>query len=178
VRASVRKPDAARELEAHLHTEQNSSVRSACFDALVDIATADALMRILHFLRSNDIALRNSAITAAQRLPHQIAPAIEALLSDPDAEQRLFGVRLLEELPHPCVQEWIAGVLSKETDPIVAAAALDVVAECVTEDMLKAVTKVRQRFADSDFVCFAADFVLSRLTTAKTSFAGGTPDGK
>lgn len=170
VRSLRSHPDAVQILGAHLLSERDPSVRAAIFAALVDVGTSEALTQILHHLRSDDAELRNEAVAAAQKLPDLVTPAIEALLCDPDPDLRLFGVRILEELPTPQVLQWLSAVLWHETDRNVVAAALDVLAECGTPDMLDAVEYVRRQFADCSFIGFACDFVAERL--------GATPVGQ
>jgi HEAT repeat protein len=178
VRALAGRPEAAEVLGAHLPDETDPSVRAAIFDVLVQTATPAALSQILRHLRSDDTELRNDAVVAAQRLPHLIAPAIEALLCDPDPDLRLFGVRILEDLPHPQVLDWLSTVLWHEADRNVVAAALDVLAECGTAGMQPAVAAARDRFADCGFIGFACDFVAARMGTTQAPAQGPSHNGR
>jgi len=178
VRALAGRPDMAEVLGAHLPDEPDPSVRDAIFDALVQTATPAALGHILRHLRSDDSELRNASVAAAQRLPQLVAPAMEALLCDPDPDLRLFGVRILEDLPHPQVLDWLSAVLWHEPDRNVVAAALDVVAECGTAGMLPAVAAARDRFADCGFIGFACDFVAARMGAAQAPAAGSSQNGR
>jgi hypothetical protein len=172
VRALSGQSQAVQILGAHLLAERDPSVRSAVFAVLVGAATPAALAQILQHLRSDDAELRNQAVAAAQQLPDLVPPAIEALLCDPDPDLRLFGVRILEELPTAQALQWLSAVLWHETDSNVVAAALDVLAECGTPDMLEAVASVRDRFADCGFIGFACDFVVARLGHAPDAAPG------
>jgi HEAT repeat protein len=159
-------PDAVDTLGRHLAREQDRGVRDAIFATLVQIGTTEALTQILWHLHAEDLGLRNAAVSAAQHLPDQMEPAIARLLCDPDPDLRLYGVRILEELPHPQVVEWLTAVLWHETHANVIGAALDIMAECGEARLLPALDDIRDRFPDEGYLHFACDFVARRIGAA------------
>jgi hypothetical protein len=164
---------AARDLAAHPHTsamlgarllsEPERTVRQALFTSLTAHAGAAAAEALLPLLRSEDAELRNSAIEALSAMPAAVAPRIDALLKDADADVRIFTVNLLGELRHPQVRPWLLGALRHDAAVNVVAAAIEVLAEVGEPGDEPALRAVAARFADDAFIAFAADMAATRV---------------
>lgn len=158
-------PASARRLGEVLAAETDVSVRDALFNSLSQIASEDAVQALLPLLRTDDAGLRNGAIEALATMPQAVAPCIDHLLQDADADVRIFAVNLLGELRHAEVPRWLLQVLQREPHVNVVAAALELMAEVGTAGDLPALRAVRARFEHDPFIQFAADIAISRIDT-------------
>lgn len=159
-------PHAVEALCQHLPKETDLAVREVIFTTLGVLGGHDVVNGLVPLLRSEDANLRNGAIEALSGLPDEVAPHIEELLIDPDADVRIFTLNVLTDLNHPNIGAWLSHVLRHDPHVNVVAAALEVLAEAGTPDALPAVRQARQRFADDPFIGFAADLAEERMATA------------
>lgn len=157
---------AAPALCAQLAREADASVREALFTSLARLGGEPVVAGVLPLLRSEEPALRNGAIELLAQLPDASAPHVQALLTDADADVRIFAVNLLGALPHPSVPQWIAQVLARETEPNVVGAALEVAAEVANADTLPALRALAARFPADPFIGFAAALAVERIAGA------------
>lgn len=158
-------PQSALNLGQALAAETDTSVREALFNSLGQIASDAAVQALLPLLRTEDAGLRNGAIEALAAMPQMVAPCVDRLLLDPDADVRIFAVNLLGELRHADVPRWLLQVLHHETHVNVVAAALEVMAEVGSAADIPALRSVRERFDHDAFIQFAADIAISRIET-------------
>lgn len=159
-------PHAVGALCAHLPNEADLAVREVIFTTLGVLGGHDVVDGLVPLLRSEDANLRNGAIEALSGLPDEVAPHIEELLIDPDADVRIFTLNVLTDLNHPHIGLWLSQVLRHDPHVNVVAAALEVLAEAGTPEALPAVRQARERFADDPFIGFAADLAEQRMATA------------
>ncbi|MYL25103.1 HEAT repeat domain-containing protein [Vreelandella massiliensis] len=166
-----RHPEAAEALLVALNDEPDASVREALFCSLEEIAHHDPSSEVsmmitrglLTFLRSDSALLRNEAIDVLQTLPESVAPHLDALLNDEDADVRILALDILRALPHPNSPVWVTQVLARETHPNVLGAAVDRATELGTSDMLPAL-KVLQAQPDlPSYLRFAIKIALERI---------------
>jgi HEAT repeat protein len=141
---------AARDLGRHL-------------DALLAIASDEAVEELLVFLRSEDAALRNGAVAVLQQLPDPVSRQMQGLLADADPDVRIMAIDILQTLAHAKAPLWLADLLQHEGQVNVVGAAIDRLAEIGTEDMLPLLDEVRDRFADEPYIRFATDTVIRRI---------------
>lgn len=159
-------PHAVPALCDHLSQEADPAVREVMFTTLGVLGGEDVAAGLIPYLRSEDANLRNSAIEVLSELPDEVAPHIDALLSDPDADVRIFTLNVLNMLSHPRVGKWLTQVLRQDAHVNVVAAALEVATEAGTPEALPAIAQARQRFADDPFIGFAADLAQQRIESA------------
>jgi HEAT repeat protein len=159
----ARHESAAVRLGAHLPAERDASVREAVFISLATIANDAAAGALLPLLRSEDAALRNGAIESLAGMPQAVTPRLAALLTDSDADVRLFSVNLLGELRHAQVLPWLLQVLQREPEVNVVGAAIEVLAEVGQPEHVPALRAARQRFASDAFIGFATDMAIERI---------------
>jgi HEAT repeat protein len=158
-------PHAIPALCEHLGIEGDRSVREVIFTTLGCLGGEDVVEGLVPLLRSEDANLRNGAIEVLSELPEELAPHIEELLRDADADVRIFTLNLLNDLKHPDVGRWLSQVLQHDPHVNVVAAALEVLAEVGTPHALPALVLARQRFPDDVFIGFAADLAQQRIET-------------
>lgn len=156
-------PDAALALVERLKNEPLPSVREVILTTLIRQGDAAAVSGLVDCLRSEEAAPRNEAIDAMKQLPDEVAPLMEHLLADADADVRIFAVNVLESMRHPQVERWLIDVLLTEPHVNVCAAALDVLCEVATARSRPALEQVKSRFADEPYIEFAAGLALGRL---------------
>ncbi|MDR6394991.1 HEAT repeat domain-containing protein [Herbaspirillum seropedicae] len=156
-------PQASEALLARLKIETLLSVRETIITTLIRLGDAAAAAGLIECLRSDDAALRNEAIEAMKQLPEEVAPLMEQLLDDVDADVRIFAVNVVESMRHPRVEEWLIEVIRSDPHVNVCSAALDVLSEVGTMRALEAIERVQARFADDPYIQFAANLTLARL---------------
>jgi hypothetical protein len=150
-------------LIAQLAGETAPSVRSAIFNALSSAASPRAIESLLLQLRSEDAALRNGAIDALQTLPRLVGPHVERLLADPDPDVRISAVSILSALAHPDIPQWLAGVVRRDDNVNVCAAAVDALAEAGDEAAIEAINALPRRFPDVPYIAFAVATAVRRI---------------
>lgn len=159
-------PAACRALCAQLDRESDDSVRVALFNSVVMIGGEEAIAGLMPLLRSEDPTLRNAAIEAMSELPDAVAPAIDRLLQDADADVRIFTVNILGLIKHPRVEDWLIAVLLHDSDVNTVGTAIDALAEVGTAAALPALEAAAQRFAAHPFIGFSAEVVRERIESA------------
>jgi HEAT repeat protein len=159
-------PHAVPAMCEHLNKEPDHAVREVLFTTLGVLGGEDVAAGLIPFLRSEDANLRNGAIEVLSELPDEVAPHVEVLLKDPDADVRIFTLNVLNMLSHPRVGKWLAQVLRQDPHVNVVAAALEAVAEAGTPETLPAIAQARQRFTSDPFIGFAADLAQQRIESA------------
>lgn len=156
-------PQAVPQLASRLLDEGDASVRSVLFSTLARLGSPAVVAALLPLLRSEHAALRNGAIEVLGGLPDEVAPHVDQLLRDGDADVRLFTVNLLGLLPHPAVPRWLAQVLRSEAEPNVVGAAIDVLAEVGGPEAAEPLRVAAGRFEGDPFIAFAAQLALQRI---------------
>jgi HEAT repeat protein len=151
----------------HLEREPAVSVRSVIVTSLIQSRSRAAVEGLICYLRSENTALRNEAVEALQEMPDEIEPYMEALLSDPESDVRIFAVNILSALPHPRAPEWLNTVILEDDHVNVCAAAVDCLAEVGTPASIPALKELRLRFGDQPFMTFAIDAALKRIGNAQ-----------
>lgn len=154
---------AAHALVAQLRRETDAPVREAILMSLAEIGSAQAVQGLVECLRSQDAGLRNEAIEAMKNLPEAVAPIMAGLLSDPDADVRIFAVNILESLRHPEVENWLIKVISEDDHLNVCATAVDLLGEVGTEAAMGPLEALKVRFPQEPYITFAADLALKRI---------------
>lgn len=156
-------PDAAAALVTQLQIETNRSVREVMFTTLTMLGNAVAVKGLVACLRSEEAALRNEAIEAMKQLPAQVAPMMQQLLQDEDADVRIFAVNVLESLRHPSVEDWLITVIAQDDHVNVCATAVDLLTEIGTPNAVEPLRALKARFTNEPYIQFAADIAIKRI---------------
>ena len=157
-------PDASTGLVARLLCETERSVRQVIFSSLAALGDEVAVAGLVRCLRSEQAALRNEAIDTMRNMPRQVAPIMEALLQDADADVRIFAINILGSLCHPDVERWLIAVIGRDPEVNVCGTAADLLCELGSAAACPALSRLKLRFSDEPYIQFAADLALRRLT--------------
>ncbi len=147
----------------HLEREPAVSVRAVIMTSLIQSRSRAAVEGLIRYLRSENTALRNEAIEALQDMPEEIAPYMEALLSDPESDVRIFAVNILSVLPNSRAPEWLHKVILEDPHVNVCAAAVDCLAEVGTPASIAPLKELRLRFGDHPFMTYAINATIRRI---------------
>jgi HEAT repeat protein len=158
--------EAVPDLLAALMQETDASVREALLISLTEIGNAEAVAGLVECLRKEDVVLRNAAIDAMRSLPGAVAPIMKNLLTDPDADVRIFSVNILESLRHPDVEQWLIDVIGQDPHVNVCATAVDLLGEVGSSKACTALEALRSRFPDEPYIEFATRLALTRIREA------------
>lgn len=164
IRALSRFPQAIEDVGSLLSSEKSRQVREAIITALISIGTVEAARVLIPLLAGSDVELRNSAVEALQSMPEPTAAHMHTLLSDSDSDVRLFAISVMQGLNHPGILDWLVEVIKHETELNVCMAAVDLVAEIGTEQVMPDIEEVRARFPGEPFVDFVIDKALRALS--------------
>jgi HEAT repeat protein len=156
-------PDAAEALCTQLEQETETPVREALLTTLIKIGNPVVVDSLIPLLRSEDAALRNLVIEALQQLPDAVAPHMEEMLQDLDADYRIFSINVLDNLKHPQAPAWLQGVIEHDDNINVCAAAVDVLAEVGTPEMVPALSDLPERFDNDPFMEFCVQTAIRRI---------------
>ncbi len=156
-------PQASEVLATRLTQEENLSVRTAILSTLAQLADTVAMDALVVCLRSDDASLRNEAIEVLKAIPDDVGPIISRLLSDSDADVRIFTINILESLRHEHVEQWLISVIEKDEEVNVCATAVDLLSEVGTELSMQSLVNLKQRFANEPYICFSVDLALKRI---------------
>jgi HEAT repeat protein len=156
-------PESSGALVERLKQEPDGSVREVILTTLTCLRDEVAVAGLVDCLRSEEPALRNEAIEAMKELPDEVAPIMDSLLRDPDADVRIFTVNILESLRHPQVEAWLREVIERDAHVNVCATAVDLLSEVGSELSREPLQRLKARFPDQPYIQFAADLALKRL---------------
>lgn len=156
-------PDSTGALLQRLRDEPVAAVREVIFTTLIRLADAQVVAGLVELLRCQCPALRNEAIEALKRLPEQVAPLIQSLLTDHDSDVRIFAVNILESLRHPQVEQWLCAVIEQDEHVNVCGTAVDLLGEVGSANALDSLLLLKQRFASQPYIQFAADLAIKRI---------------
>jgi HEAT repeat protein len=156
-------PDAVDLLADRLGREADKSVREAILLALGRIGTEAAAERLIDLLGSEDVWLRNAAIETLAEMDAPVIGALDRALSDLDSDRRIFAVNILVSLRHRAAADYARRVLAEDDHVNVVAAAIDVLAEIGTPDMIPEIEAAAARFPDAPFLTYAARAASRRI---------------
>jgi HEAT repeat protein len=153
-------------LAAALALESDRRVREAILTSLARIGGVSAARAVAMYIRSDDAALRISALDALQAMGDDCAPLLPALLADPDSDVRLLACELVRTAADDATIRLLSDLLDRDREPNVCAAAVDVLAEIGNPDAAPAMRRCAERFAGVPFLAFAISVALTRLEGA------------
>jgi HEAT repeat protein len=162
-RAAAELPGGAQALGRALGQEQDRRVREAILTSLVRLRSAESILAVLPYLRSDDADLRNGALGALQAMPEATAAHLHGLLQDDDPDVRLLACELTRYQPAAEASRLLCGLLEGEGEANVCAAAVEVLAEIGTAAVLPALARCAERFPDDPFLRFAVGVAAERF---------------
>ncbi len=146
-----------------LAVEQDLAVCEAILESARRIGGKPVIQNLIPFLRSENAALRNGVVEVLQKMPEDLDPYMETLLTDPDSDVRILAVGILLDLAHPKTPEWLLRVAQHDEHVNVVGAAIDHLAEVGTPDFVPALVEIKERFAGESYLCFAVDAAIRRI---------------
>jgi len=155
-------PEATAPLAQALATEEDPRVREAILTSLARIGTPQSAAAILPSIRSDDAAVRTSALDALRAIP-QAATHVSALLTDADPDVRLLATDLVREMDPAAAIPMLCELIDREDEANVCAAAVEVLTEIGDESAAPALKRCAARCPDDGFLGFAIKVALQRL---------------
>ncbi len=155
--------EAVEPLCCRLGVEQDFAVCEAILESARRIGGKSVIHNLIPFLRSENAALRNGVVEVLQKMPEDLDPYMETLLTDPDSDVRILAVGILLDLAHPKTPEWLLRVAQHDDHVNVVGTAIDHLAEVGTPDFVPALVEIKERFAGESYLCFAVDAVIRRI---------------
>lgn len=146
-----------------LSTERVSRVREAIFTALARIGTAESAAAVVPYVRSDDAAQRTAALDALRAMPSATSGHLPLLLSDSDADVRLLACEIARSLPASDANHLLCGLIEREMNANVCAAAIEVLAETGDAASLPVLARCAARFPDDPFLGFAVTVASDRI---------------
>lgn len=165
-RAAAGLPESAAALAAALALESDAGVREAMFTSLARIGSRESIAGLLPMLRCNDAALRTGALDALRCSASASRDLLAQLLADPDPDVRILSCELARNLPGAVATPSLCGVLARDPEVNVCAAAVEVLAEVGDESALAALEECARRFPDVSFLCFAVKLAQDQISAA------------
>jgi HEAT repeat protein len=149
-----------------LDRETNARVREAIFTALLRIASPECVDVVLPYLRSDDAALRTSAIDVLRSIPKSVETRLVELFADPDSDVRLLRCELARELEPSKAQRLLLSLIGTEKEANVCSAAIEVLAEIGDAAALPHLAACCARFPDDPFIAFAVQAAADRIASS------------
>jgi HEAT repeat protein len=156
-------PGAVAELSRHLGEEQDPHVREAVLTSLARINNGNSFDAILRYLRADDASLRTAALDALKLMPDAAGSRLDALLRDPDVDVRVLACDLARIAPAAIARQSLSSILATEPDINVCAAAIDLLAEIGTPEMLPRLAQCAARFA-APFLNFSVQIATDQIS--------------
>ena len=162
-RAAADVPGGTDALETALRSEGDSRVREAMFTSLARIGSPASIDALVRLLRSDDASLRTGALDGLRMLHDVVREHLPGLMSDPDIDVRVLSCEVVRGFPNDEATQLLCDLLSREQEPNVCAAAIDVLAEVGTEAALPVLVECETRFRSTPFLAFAIKVARARI---------------
>jgi HEAT repeat protein len=159
--------DGTKTLGEAIKAEADPRVREAIFTSLVRIGGTESVDAVVPCLRGDDAQLRTGAMDALRAMIDAARPVLPMLLTDPDADIRVLACDLLRDLPSPEATALLCGVLAREPELNVCAAAVDVLADIGEASALPFLESCAVRFGDATFLAFAVKIAIERIVSER-----------
>jgi HEAT repeat protein len=171
-RAAVNVPGGADALAEALRSESDPRVREAMFTSLARIGSTASINSLVRFVRSDDASLRTGALDALRTLHDAVRPHLPALMRDADSDVRVLSCEVVRGFPAPEATQMLCDLLSRESEPNVCAAAIDVLAEVGDARALTVLAECEKRFRETPFLAFAIKVATARILEQSTERHG------
>lgn len=171
-RAAADIPGGADALAKALQSERDLRVREAMFSSLARIGSPASIDSIAGFLRSNDASLRTGALDALRALHDAVRTHLPSLMNDADPDVRVLSCELARGFPGDEATQLLCDLLSRESQPNVCAAVIEVLAEVGDSRALPVLAQCETRFPDTPFLGFAIKIATARILEQSTQRHG------
>jgi HEAT repeat protein len=167
-RAAADVPGAADALAEALQAESDPRVREAMLTSLMRIGSPASIASIVRFLRSDDASLRTGAMDALRTRHDVVRAHLPSLMNDADSDVRVLSCEVVRGLPSDEATQMLCALLSRESEPNVCAAAIDVLAEVGDARALPVLAECEKRFRNTPFLVFATKIATARILEQST----------
>jgi len=151
-----------------LQSESAPQVREAIFTSLMRIGSPTSIASVVRFLRSDDASLRTGALDALRTRHDVVRAHLPSLMADADTDVRVLSCEVVRGLPSAEATQMLCDLLSRESEPNVCAAAVDVLAEVGDARALTVLAECEKRFHDTPFLAFATKIATARILEQST----------
>jgi HEAT repeat protein len=155
-------PESLPALARLLESEPDERVREAALTSLAKSNSVAGFDIILPYVRADDAALRTAALDALKLMPEPVAARLDALLADPDTDIRVLACDLARAAAPAMAQKSLAAILTTEREINVCAAAVDLLAEIGTPEILPALAACAQLLSDP-FLRFSIETATAQI---------------
>lgn len=155
-------PESLPALAALLAREPDERVREAALTSLAQRNNVESFDIILNYLRADDASLRTAALDALKLMPDIAGDRLEALLADADVDIRVLACDLARVVPPGISQKSLAAILATDQKINVCAAAIDLLAEIGTPEILPSLAACAQRLSDP-FLNFSIEMAVAQI---------------
>ena len=156
-------PEDVPALSTALERETEPRVREAIFTSLARIGGVQSARALAERIRSDEAALRTGAIDALRSMGPEREEVLAELLADPDGDVRLLACEIARQGEGERSGPLLCDLLLRETEPNVAAAAVEVLTEIGDSRALPALERCGERFAGEPFLAFAIRIARERI---------------
>jgi len=156
-------PEDVASLSTALERETEPRVREAIFTSLARIGGLQSARALAERIRSDEAALRTGAIDALRSMGPEREEMLAELLADPDSDVRLLACEIARQGQGERAGPLLCDLLLRETEPNVAAAAVEVLTEIGDSRALPALERCGERFAGQPFLSFAIGIARDRI---------------
>jgi len=133
------------------------------FTSLALLGTPPAIEVAIRYLRSDDAHVRTEALDALRAMKAAPGPYLSALLGDADGDVRILACEIARSLPGREASALLAGLVERESDANVCAAAVEVLAEIGTADTIPSLEACEARFQSTPFLVFSIRTAADRI---------------
>lgn len=156
---------AAEALCAALLNEADDALRDAIAVSLARVGGRSVVNGLAPMLRSDDPAIRNIAIDILKELPQDVAPLMETLPDEPDPDVRILLVNVFGSLRLAKVEDWLIGVVDRDENVNVVAAAIEALDEIGGAASQGALSRTADRFSHEPFIVYSAENALLHISS-------------
>ena len=160
-------PWAVAALCARAGVEVDDTVRESILTVMMGCRSRATVEGLLPYLASPNPSLRNGVVDVLRVMAEAVGPHVDGILRNQDAAVRLMGIDLLVGLHDARVPAWLVGVIERDDDLNVCAAAVDALAEIGEPAAVPALKAVLERFPAVPFLEFAVRTAIARIGNSK-----------
>lgn len=157
------RPEALPSLVGRVGIEPDATVRAVLCTHLARHDLPAVVDGLLEHLSSDDAGLRIAVTEVLQQTTTATAARVPQLLAHPDPDVRVLTVMVLARLRSAEVEGWLAGLVERDPDPRVTAAAIGELMVLTGLRRVAALHSARERFPDDPFIGYVVTHALTAI---------------
>lgn len=123
----------------------------------------DDFEQLFQTLKSDNVYLRNIAITYLQESDEDAIEFIEKLLKNPDQDIRIFAINILGDVRYDKSVDILRYFIAQEGDVNAMMTAVDYIGEVGTIDDIELLESLKLVHKDNPYVLFGVDLAINRI---------------